>query len=58
MEKVLVTESGYIAIHCINQLLNASYVVKGSLRNKESDNKRTITTSPQGLNIFSKFQVF
>ena len=33
MEKVLVTgASGFIAIHCINELLNAGYAVKGSLR--------------------------
>ena len=34
MEKVLVTgASGFIASHCINELLNAGYAVKGSLRN-------------------------
>ncbi len=33
-EKVLVTgASGYIALHCISELLNTGYKVKGSLRN-------------------------
>jgi len=32
-EKVLVTgASGYIALHCISELLNDGYKVKGSLR--------------------------
>tara|TARA_Y100001978_G_scaffold163880_1_gene150723 strand:+ start:6739 stop:7752 length:1014 start_codon:yes stop_codon:yes gene_type:complete len=32
-EKVLVTgSSGYIALHCINELINAGYNVRGSLR--------------------------
>ena len=35
-EKVLVTgASGYIALHCINELLKSGYKVKGSLRNLE-----------------------
>ena len=34
MEKVLVTgASGYIAEHCIIELLKNGYAVKGSLRN-------------------------
>ena len=53
MEKVLVTgASGFIAIHCIHELIKAGYLVKGSLRNmnredevrksleKESDNHK------------------
>ena len=38
MEKVLVTgASGFIAIHCINELLNSGYAVKGSLRNMKRE---------------------
>ncbi|WP_041710645.1 SDR family oxidoreductase [Prochlorococcus marinus] len=34
MEKVLVTgASGFIALHCIHELLKEGYIVKGSLRN-------------------------
>ncbi len=40
MEKVLVTgASGFIAIHCINELLKAGYSVKGSLRNLRRENE-------------------
>ena len=40
MEKVLVTgASGFIAIHCINELLNAGYAVKGSLRNMRREDE-------------------
>ena len=36
MEKVLVTgATGYIALHCIHQLLNQGYAVNGSLRSPE-----------------------
>ena len=40
MEKVLVTgASGFIAIHCINELFNAGYAVKGSLRNMRREDE-------------------
>ena len=40
MEKVLVTgASGYIAEHCIVELLKNGYAVKGSLRNMERENE-------------------
>ena len=40
MEKVLVTgASGFIAIHCINELLNGGYAVKGSLRNMRREDE-------------------
>ena len=36
MEKVLVTgASGFIALHCIQQLLDEGYLVRGTVRNKE-----------------------
>ena len=39
MEKVLVTgASGYIALHCITELLNNGYAVRGSLRNMNREN--------------------
>ena len=40
MEKVLVTgASGYIALHCINELLKNGYAVKGSLRSMNRENE-------------------
>ena len=34
-EKVLVTgESGYIALHCVSELLNKGYKVKGTVRSE------------------------
>ena len=45
MEKVLITgASGYIALHCIVELLNNGYAVKGSLRspNRESQVRTAI----------------
>ncbi len=40
MEKVLVTgASGFIAIHCIHELLKADYIVKGSLRNMKREDE-------------------
>ena len=40
MEKVLVTgASGYIAEHCIVELLKNGYAVKGSLRNMDRENE-------------------
>ena len=39
-EKVLVTgASGYIALHCISELLNDGYKVKGSLRDLSKENQ-------------------
>ena len=38
MDKVLVTgASGYIALHCISELLKKGYAVKGSLRNLDRE---------------------
>ena len=45
MEKVLVTgASGFIANHCINELLKAGFAVKGSLRNmsREDEVKKSL----------------
>ena len=40
MEKVLVTgASGYIALHCITELLKNGYAVKGSLRSMSRENE-------------------
>jgi len=40
VEKVLVTgASGYIALHCITELLNNGYAVRGSLRNMNRENE-------------------
>ena len=40
MEKVLVTgASGYIALHCIVELLNNGYSVKGSLRSPDRESQ-------------------
>ena len=40
MEKVLVTgASGYIALHCIAELLKNGYAVKGSLRSMNRENE-------------------
>ena len=40
MEKVLVTgASGFIAIHCIHELIKAGYLVKGSLRNMNREDE-------------------
>ncbi len=40
MEKVLVTgASGYIALHCLSELLNSGYKVKGSLRDLNRQNE-------------------
>ena len=45
MEKVLVTgASGYIALHCITELLKNGYAVRGSLRsmNRESEVREAV----------------
>ena len=60
MEKVLVTgATGFIGLHCIDQLLNQGYAVNGSLRSPERKieilnalkNKNTPT---EKLNLFNK----
>ena len=46
MDKVLVTgASGYIALHCISELLKNGYSVRGSLRspNRESQVRNAIS---------------
>ena len=46
-EKVLVTgASGYIALHCISELLKKGYKVKGSLRNlsRENEVRKSLST--------------
>ena len=47
MEKVLVTgASGYIALHCVTELLKNGYAVKGSLRsmNRENEVREAVKT--------------
>ena len=40
MEKVLVTgATGYIALHCVQQLLDKGYAVNGSIRSPERKNE-------------------
>ena len=40
LEKVLVTgASGFIAMHCIHELIKAGYLVKGSLRNMNREDE-------------------
>ena len=53
-EKVLVTgASGYIALHCILELLNKGYKVKGSLRNlnRESEVRKSLGTNSKNENL-------
>ena len=53
-EKVLVTgASGYIALHCISELLNEGYKVKGSLRDlgKESQVRESISSELAETNL-------
>ena len=53
-EKVLVTgASGYIAIHCISELLNNGYKVKGSLRNlnREDEVRKSIGEKSYNNNL-------
>ena len=54
MEKVLVTgASGYIAEHCIIELLKNGYAVKGSLRNmnREPEVRTAIKTAIDDSNL-------
>ena len=59
MEKVLVTgATGYIGLHCINQLLNQGYAVNGSVRSPERKDEifqalQNHNTSTENLNIFT-----
>ena len=48
MEKVLVTgASGYIALHCINELLKEGYKVKGSLRDLKREDEVRKSLNPE-----------
>ena len=54
MEKVLVTgASGFIAMHCINELLNAGYTVKGSLRDmrREDEVRKSLKNDSDNYNL-------
>ena len=59
MEKVLVTgATGYIALHCIKQLLDKGYAVNGSIRSPERKNEvidalQKCNTSTENLNLFN-----
>ena len=59
MEKVLVTgATGYIGLHCIQQLLDQGYVVNGSLRSLERKDEiikslESHNTSTEHLKLFS-----
>ena len=59
MEKVLVTgATGFIGLHCINQLLNQGYAVNGSLRSPERkdeifDALKNNNTPTDNLNLFT-----
>ena len=58
MEKVLVTgATGFIGLHCIDQLLNQGYAVNGSLRSPERKNEilnalKNKNTPTEKLNLF------
>jgi dihydroflavonol-4-reductase len=58
MEKVLVTgATGYIGLHCINQLLNQGYAVNGSIRSPERKDEiinalKSHNTSTEHLNLY------
>ena len=59
MEKVLVTgATGYIGLHCINQLLNEGYAVNGSVRSPERKEEvinalHNHNTSSEYLNLYA-----
>ena len=63
MEKVLVTgATGYIGLHCIQQLLDQGYAVHGSVRSPERKEEiyealKKHNTPTDNLNIF-KFDWF
>lgn len=58
MEKVLVTgATGFIGLHCIDQLLNQGYAVNGSLRSPKRKNEiinalKNNNTPTENLNLF------
>ena len=58
MEKVLVTgATGYIALHCVQQLLDQGYAVNGSIRSPERKKEviealKNSGTSTENLNLF------
>ena len=58
MEKVLVTgATGYIGLHCIQQLLDQGYAVNGSLRSLERKDEiikslESHNTSTEHLKLF------
>ena len=57
MEKVLVTgTTGYIGLHCVAQLLQAGYSVKGSLRSKEREPEVRNALS-KVVNAENRFQI-
>ena len=57
-KKVLVTgATGYIALHCVKQLLDQGYAVNGSIRSPERKNEviealKNSGTSTENLNLF------
>ena len=54
MEKVLVTgASGFIGIHCINELLSSGYSVKGSLRdiNREVEVRKSLKIDSENYKL-------
>ena len=59
MEKVLVTgATGYIGLHCIQQLLNQGYAVNGSVRSPERNDEvfealQKHNTPTENLNLFT-----
>ena len=56
MEKVLVTgASGFIAIHCIHELLKAGYLVKGSLRNMRREGEVRKSLEKKSENEYLEF---
>ena len=58
MEKVLVTgATGYIGLHCVQQLLSQGYAVNGSIRSPERKNEvldalKKSGTSSENLNLY------
>jgi dihydroflavonol-4-reductase len=58
MEKVLVTgATGYIGLHCVQQLLSQGYLVNGSIRSPERKNEvldalKSSGTSIENLNLY------
>ena len=59
MEKVLVTgATGYIGLHCVQQLLNQGYAVNGSVRSPERKEEvfealQKHNTPTENLNLFT-----